>query len=128
MEIKRKPGIFIPTLYFAEGLPYVIVNSMLGVFLKSLGVSNDIIGLTSLISWPWTLKFAWSPLVDFYGTKRGWVVAAQFVLAAVILGIAAVAYLSAVISMTAMLALAAVAFTITAFASATHDVSIDGYY
>src|SRR6185436_16234830 len=94
MGAKTTPFVYIPTLYFAEGLPYTIVMMMSGVFFKSLGADNIFIGLTSFLSLPWILKFAWSPLVDFYATKRAWVVSAQFTLAISILGIAAVAYAS----------------------------------
>ena len=48
----NKPGIYIPTLYFAEGLPYAIVMMLSAVFFKILGASNIFIGLTTLLSLP----------------------------------------------------------------------------
>jgi MFS transporter, PAT family, beta-lactamase induction signal transducer AmpG len=125
---EKKPGVYIPTLYFAEGLPYTVVMMMSGVFFKSLGADNIFIGLTSFLGLPWILKFAWAPLVDFYATKKGWIVVAQMVLALAIAGLAGVAFFSGAISFDSMVAVAVVALALTAFASATHDVAIDGYY
>ena len=119
---KRNPWVFIPTLYFAEGLPYTIVMMMSAIYLKDLGADNKLIGLTSLLAWPWTLKFVWAPLVDFFGYKKDWVVVAQLVLA-VMLGILAATTISPW-PVQAALAL----FAISALASATHDVAIDAYY
>jgi len=128
MSIPRKPGIFIPTLYFAEGLPYTIVMQMSGIFFKSLGATNDFIGLMSSLSLPWTLKFMWSPLIDLYLTKRIWILIAQFALSACIVGTAAVAAAGAKLVLDHVLELSAFIMLLVALVSATHDVSIDGYY
>ncbi len=120
--IERKPGIFIPTLYFAEGLPYTIVMMMSGVFFKSLGASNVFIGLTSFLSLPWILKFAWAPMVDYYASRRTWIVVAQVVLSLLIVAAASVAPTGFAVG-----AGVTVLFAI-AIASATQDVAIDGYY
>ncbi len=128
MSDAKKPGIYIPTLYFAEGLPYTIVMMMSGIFFKSLGADNVFIGLTSFIAWPWTLKFAWAPFVDFYATKRSWIVVAQFVLAVTVAGIAGVSFLSDAMDFNKMVGVAVAVLVLIAFASATHDVAIDGYY
>jgi PAT family beta-lactamase induction signal transducer AmpG len=128
MEKQRKPSIYINSLYFAEGLPYTIVNMMSQVLFKSLGADNVFIGHTSLLSIPWILKFAWSPLVDLYATKRSWVVAAEFILAVLVLGIAGVTYMGRHLPLNAILLPLVIVFTLTALASSTHDVSIDGYY
>lgn len=125
---EKKPGLYIPTLYFAEGLPYTVVMMMSGVFFKSLGADNIFIGLTSFLGLPWILKFAWAPLVDFYATKRGWIVVAQLVLAIVIGGIAAVGFISNHMPFASMVTAAVVVLSLIAMASATQDVSIDGYY
>ncbi|MBY0548880.1 MAG: MFS transporter [Candidatus Obscuribacterales bacterium] len=143
----KKPGIYIPTLYFAEGLPYAIVMMMSGVFFKSLGASNVFIGLCTLLSLPWSFKFLWAPLVDFKGTKRLWVLFAQISLAVLCTILAAVVYFgvpdtglglaifktfvddpAAMAGVTDMLALAVLILALIALASATHDISIDGYY
>src|SRR5688572_29059700 len=81
-ETKRNPWFWIPSLYFAQGIPYVAVNAMSVVMYKRLGVSNTEIALyTSLLNLPWVLKPLWSPFVDIYKTKRLWIVAMQFLLA-----------------------------------------------
>lgn len=128
MTKEKKPGVYIPTLYFAEGLPYTVVMMMSGVFFKSLGADNVFIGLTSFLGLPWILKFAWAPLVDFFKTKRSWIVVSQLVLAVAIAAIAAVAFLSGPMDFNSMVTAAVVVLALTAFASATQDVSIDGYY
>ena len=120
---KAKPSLFIPTLYFAEGLPFTVVNAMSVVFYKNIGASNTYIGqATSWLYLPWTLKFLWSPLVDVYGTKRKWILVAQAVL-----GLVALLLVGAVFIPEGMIA-SVVIFFVMAVASATHDVAIDGYY
>ncbi len=117
------PSVFIPTLYFMEGLPYTIVNMMAVVFYKNLGSSNEFISqVTSVLSVAWTLKFIWAPLVDLYGTKRGWIVVAQLVLSLMCALLAGSAFLPENV------ALSVGALALIAFASATQDVAIDGYY
>ena len=121
--MKVKPRVFVPTLYFAEGLPYTIVNQMSVVFYTDLGATNTYIGLaTSFLYLPWTLKFLWSPLVDVYGTKKRWIVVSQMVLAAFSILVAASTILPH------GLYVSAVVFMLMAIASATHDIAIDGYY
>lgn len=120
---KIPPAVFIPTLYFMEGLPYTIVNMMAVVFYKNLGASNEFIGaVTSVLSFAWTLKFIWAPLIDIYGTRRGWIVVAQLVLSAMCALLAGSAFLPDSI------ALSVGALALIALASATQDVAIDGYY
>ncbi len=117
------PKIFIPSLYFMEGLPYTLVNLTAVVFYKNLGADNAFIGsVTSTLAFAWTLKFIWAPLVDLYGTRRGWIVVAQLVLAALC------ALLAVCANMPATISLSVGAFALIALASATHDVAIDGYY
>ncbi len=120
---KLKPSIFIPTLYFAEGLPYTIVNLMSVVFYKNAGASNTFIGeATSFLYLPWTLKFIWSPFVDVYSTKRKWLLVSQAVL-----GLIAVLLVGSIF-LTDGLFVTVVIFFAMALASATHDIAIDGYY
>ena len=73
------PWRWIPTLYFAQGLPYVVVMTLSVVMYKNLGVSNTDIALyTSWLYLPWVIKPLWSPWVDLLGSKRRWIVALQF--------------------------------------------------
>ena len=74
----RNPWSWIPTLYFAEGLPYVAVMTIAVIMYKRLGLSNTEIALyTSWLYLPWTIKPLWSPFVDLVKTKRSWIIAMQ---------------------------------------------------
>lgn len=89
---KRNPWSWIPTLYFAEGLPYVAVMTIAVIMYKRLGLSNTEIALyTSWLYLPWTIKPLWSPFVDLVKTKRSWIIAMQGFIAA---GFAGIAFLS----------------------------------
>ncbi|MBQ4438168.1 MFS transporter [bacterium] len=119
--MRKSPWFWIPTLYFAEGLPYFIVNTVSLVMLKDLGVSNGrLAALTSFIALPWLFKPLWSPLVDTLKSKRWWTVATQLTIALSVTLIALT--LSKSLSLTLSL------FALAAFASATHDISADGFY
>src|SRR4030042_646979 len=87
---ERNPWSWIPTIYFAEGLPYVIVITVSVIMYKRLGISNaDIALYTSWLYLPWVIKPLWSPVVDILRTKRFWIIAMQFLLGLGFLGIAA---------------------------------------
>lgn len=114
---------WIPTLYFASGLPYFAIASLATVMYANLGVSNaDNAAYTSDLLWPWVLKPLWSPLVDILGTQRRWIVAAQALLAASLVGV------SFAVTSPNFLALTIGCFWLLAIASATHDIAADGYY
>lgn len=118
----RNPWAWVPTLYFAEGIPYFVVNVISVTLFKRLDMSNgDLALFTSLLYLPWVIKPLWSPFVDIIRTKRWWILLTEVL---VVLGFAAVA-LS--VSPTAF-GLTIVFFYITAFASATHDIAADGFY
>lgn len=116
------PALFIPTLYFIEGMPYILVNSVSVYMFKSFGLSNRFIGLAGILMLPWVLKMLWAPLVDITSSKRQWTVAMQFVLAVCTLATAAAFHLSFMAVFVVLL------LFLTAFASATHDIAADGYY
>jgi PAT family beta-lactamase induction signal transducer AmpG len=83
------PWRWIPTLYFAQGLPYVVVMTLAVIVYKNLGVSNTEVALyTSWLYLPWVIKPLWSPLVDLLGTKRRWIVGMQFLVGAALAGVA----------------------------------------
>ncbi len=74
-----RPWAWIPSLYFAQGLPYVVVMTLSVVLYKNLEVSNTEIALyTSWLYLPWVIKPLWSPLIELLGTKRRWIVVMQF--------------------------------------------------
>ena len=77
------PWVWVPTLYFAEGIPYFIVNNISVLMLAKMGVPNGEMALfTSLLYLPWTIKPFWSPFVDIIKTKRWWVIAMQVLMSA----------------------------------------------
>ena len=118
----RTPWAWVPSLYFAEGLPYVIVNVLSVTLFKRLGMPNAQLALyTSLLYLPWVVKPLWSPLVDVLRTKRGWILSMQALLGAALL------FLSLSVPSRSY-ALMLTLFTLTAFASATHDIAADGFY
>ena len=120
---KVSPLHWVPTLYFAMGLPFVVLNMVSAVMFKDLGVTDAQIAFwTSLIMWPWTIKFLWSPLLELYRTKKFWVVAAQ-IASGVLFGVAALA-----LHLPAFFAVTVALFAVVAFSGATHDIAADGVY
>lgn len=120
---QRSPWAWIPTLYFSQGIPYVIVMTMSVVMYKRLGISNTDIALyTSWLYLPWVIKPLWSPLVDITRTKRFWVVTMQFLVS---FGLALVAFS---VQGSHFFRMSLFLFWIMAFASATHDIAADGFY
>ena len=118
----KTPWLWIPTLYFVEGLPYFIVNTISLIMFKDMGMDNGTLALlTSLISIPWVVKPLWSPFVDIFRSKRWWILSMQLIMLATIALTAASVRLST-FSVTLIL------FIIAAFASATHDIAADGFY
>ena len=122
-NLKRSPWAWIPTLYLAEGLPYVAVMTISVILYKRMGVSNTDIALyTSWLYLPWVIKPFWSPFVDLLKTKRWWIVTMQLLLGA---GFAGIAFtIPAPFFFQATLAF----FWLMAFSSATHDIAADGFY
>src|ERR1700741_3950649 len=113
---KRSPMFWVPTLYFAEGLPYFTVAMIAGLMYKSLGVDNATIGhYTALLGSAWVFKPLWSPFLEFAPNKKPIVVVFQF-LGAVSLGLVALS-----LQMPLWFALTVAALTLLAFGSATHD-------
>ncbi len=119
---KRNAWSFIPTQYFAEGLPYILVNNLSVAMYKSLEVSNAVIGMTSFLYIPWSIKLFWGPFVDANSTKRKWVLMMQLALGLCFLLIAFGIQLTNVLEITLII------FSIIAFLSATHDIATDGFY
>ena len=122
-SVRRSPWTWIPTLYFAEGLPYFIVNTISIIILKDLGMENGPLALlTSRIGLPWMIKPLWSPFVDIFRSKRWWIVTMQVLMAV------SVAVLAATLPAASPFTWTLILFVITGFASASHDISADGYY
>lgn len=129
------PWAWIPTLYFAEGIPYFIVNNISVIMFTKMGVPNgDMAMFTSLLYLPWVIKPLWSPFVDILRTKRWWIVIMQalmsmaFVLLTFTLPHPSPDIIGSGNTPVSMFTLTLVLFIITAFASATHDIAADGFY
>ncbi|MDE2997437.1 MAG: MFS transporter [Bacteroidota bacterium] len=120
---RRSAWKWIPSLYFAEGVPYVLVVSLSVVMYKNLGISNTDIALyTSWLYLPWVIKPIWSPFVDIFRTKRFWIVTMQLVLGAAMAGVALTLPGPGFFRWTLVF------FWLMAFSSATHDIAADGFY
>ena len=120
---QRHPWWWIPTLYFAEGLPYMAVMTNSTVMYKCLGIGNtEIAFYTAWLYLPWVIKPFWSPFVDIIRSKRWWVLAMQWAIAIAMASIAFALPASGFFQATLAL------FWLMAFASATHDIAADGFY
>jgi PAT family beta-lactamase induction signal transducer AmpG len=122
-ERSRSPWSWVPTLYLAEGLPYVVVMTVSVIMYKGFGVSNTDIALyTSWLYLPWVIKPLWSPVVDILATRRRWIWIMQLLIG---VGLAGVAF---ALPMPNFFRATLAFFWVLAFASATHDIAADGYY
>lgn len=123
MKSSRSPWSWIPSLNFAQGLPYVTVMTVSVIMYKRFGLSNTEIALyTSWLYLPWVIKPFWSPFVDILKTKRWWIVSMQLLIGA---GLAGIAF---TIPMPFFLKASLAFFWLMAFSSATHDIAADGFY
>ena len=123
MNTSRSPWLWVPSLYLAEGIPYMIAMTVSVVLYKNLGLSNTEIALyTSWLYLPWVIKPFWSPFVDMFRTKRFWIILMQLAIggafACVALTLPAAGYVKYTLAI----------FWIMAFSSATHDIAADGFY
>lgn len=115
--------LWIPTLYFASGLPYHAITSISDIMYKDMGIDNATIALyTSILLIPWTIKPLWSPFVEMVSTRRKWTLYSQIALA-VCFSIVALS-----IPASGFLTLTLCTFMIGAFVSSTHDIALDGFY
>ena len=123
MNVSKSPWSWVPSLYFAEGLPNVAVTAISVLMFKQMGLTNaEITFYTSWLYLPWTLKFIWSPFVDLMRTKRWWVITMQLLIGAAFGGVAFT------IPTEIWLQGSLCFLWLMAFTSATHDIAADGYY
>ena len=121
--LKRSPITWVPTLYFAQGVPFFVVMAIAALLFKDLGIENGVITKwTNALGLAWAVKPLWSPFLEVVASKKLLVVAFQL-LGATTLGLIALALN---VPHSVSLVLAILAFT--AFASATHDIASDGLY
>ena len=123
MQKNPSPWAYVPSLYFVEGLPYILINVVSAALYSKLGVPNDDIAFwTGFMYLPWTLKMLWSPLVDGKSTKRRWLLACQFIFAVLFL------FVALALGWNAFFTASLCGFAAGAFVSATYDIATDGYY
>lgn len=129
------PWAWVPTLYFAQGIPYFIVNNISVMMLTKMGVPNGEMALfTSLLYLPWTIKPFWSPFVDIIKTKRWWTLTMQTVMSVAFILLTLTiphpdeAVMAAGTTSISLFTITLMLFIITAFTSATHDIAADGFY
>lgn len=134
-KVNLSPWWWVPTLYFAEGIPYFIVNNISVIMFTNMGMSKgDMAMYTSLLYLPWVIKPLWSPFVDIIRTKRWWIISMQvlmsaaFALLAFTLPHPSPEVIASGHTGVSMFAVTLVIFWISAFASATHDIAADGFY
>lgn len=119
----RSPYSWVPSLYFAEALPYMVVMALSTIMYTNMGLSNTELALyTSWLYLPWVIKPLWSPLVDSIRTKRWWIIAMQVLVGASLAGVALT------LQTEWWLQLSLAFFWLMAFSSATHDIAADGFY
>lgn len=120
---RRSPIAWVPTAYFAMGLPFVVLNMVTVLMFKGLGVEDKLITFwTSLILLPWTLKPLWSPFLELFKTKKFFVILTQLV-TGITFGLVAFS-----LSLPHFFSIAIALFAILAFSGATHDIVCDGVY
>lgn len=114
---------WIPSLYFGQGIPYVVVMMLAVVMYKKMGLSNSDIALyTSWLYLPWVIKPLWSPFVEMFRTKRFWILTMQLLIGA------AFALVALTLPTSNFFQITLAIFWLMAFSSATHDIAADGFY
>ena len=122
-ERTSRPWLWVPSIYLAEGIPYMIAMTVSVIMYKKLGLSNTQIALyTGWLYLPWVIKPLWSPFVDLFRTKRFWILAMQLAIGA------SFACVALTLPATDFVRYSLAMFWIMAFSSATHDIAADGFY
>lgn len=122
-SLKKNPWSWIPSLYYTQGIPYVLVVTVSVIMYKDLGIDNAEIALyTSLLSLPWAFKPAWSPFIDIFKTKRWWTFLMQ--------GLIGISFAGAALSLNTehFFEASLIFLFVIAFCSSTHDIAADGFY
>lgn len=122
-KTSRNPWAWVPSLYFGQGVPYVLAIVVSSVMYKNLGLTNaQITFYTGWLYLPWVLKPIWSPIIDQLQTKRFWIVLMQTLMGA------AFAAIGLTLPLPGYIVWSLVFFWLIAFASSTHDIAADGFY
>jgi len=120
---KRSPWTWIPTLYYAEGLPFVVTSAVTVIMYTKLDIPKaDMTLYTAWLYLPWVIKPLWSPVVEIFGTRRSWILATQLLLGA------SFAAIALTLPGDNFFRYSLAIFWLVAFSSATHDIAADGFY
>jgi PAT family beta-lactamase induction signal transducer AmpG len=119
----RSPFTWVPSLYFAQGLPFFAVNVVMALMYKSMGVPNEQIARWSgLLSLAWGIKWLWSPFLELAPSKKSIVVIFQ------LLGGVGLCLVALSLQLPNYFLVGIAALTLVSIASATHDIASDGLY
>lgn len=124
-ETKKQvnPAFWVPTAYFAMGMPFIVIAQTISLMYKNMDVSDAKIAFwTSLIGLPWTVKFLWSPVLEMFKTKKYFVIISQFVTGITFTLVAFTLPLNSFFTYSIAL------FAVIAFSGATNDIATDGIY
>lgn len=120
---KPSPWSYISTLYFAQGVPNTVINTVSPILYKNLGIGNaQITFWTSFLNLPWVLKMFWAPIIDTVSTKRTWILTMQLAM------FACMALIALSLGLPSFFFISLSLLAIAAFISATCDIATDGYY
>ena len=124
MSERKHAWAWVPSLFYIQGLPYVMVMVVSSILYKDLGIGNkEMAFYTSMLYLPWVIKPFWSPIVDVLKTKRLWTISMQVIMSVTFIGLA-----FSLLSESSFFFYSLFFFWILAFCSATHDVAVDGFY
>ena len=120
----RHPFYWIPTTWFAMGLPNLVLGGTVASLLyKSLGYSDGQIAFwTGIIVLPWSFKPLWGPFMELYKTKKFYIQVSQIACGALF----ALSVLS--LYTATFFPLSVTLFFLIAFFGATQDMAADGIY
>ena len=122
-QLPRHPVVWVPSLYFAQGLPWAIVSIIAGIMYKKMGISNEQIAYwTGLLGFAWVVKPLWSPFLEMVSSPKKVVVAFQLIGGVALLTCALVLHLPGFFTFSIAI------LAVSAFSSATHDIAADGTY
>ena len=123
MKSKNNPITWVPSVYFAMGMPFVALSLVSVIMFADFGIDAEKITFwTSLIILPYSLKPIWSPLLEIWGTKKAVVVATQM-LSGLCFG-----FIAFMLPIPNFFAFTIALMGVIAFSGATHDIATDGIY
>ena len=119
----RSPIFWIPSTWFAMGLPFVALSTSSSIMYKNMGISDSQIAFwTSIIMLPWSIKPLWGPFLEMYKTRTFFVYTTQ-IFTGCLFGLVALT-----LKVDHFFSLSIAVLSIIAFSGSTHDTAADGVY